>query len=33
LALGILIIQVAMIANSIWNLPLRSISYIGVAFT
>jgi len=33
LALGILIIQVAMIANSVWNLPLRSISHIGVAFT
>lgn len=33
LALAILIIQVAMIANSIWNLPLRSISHIGVAFT
>lgn len=33
LALGILIIQVAMIANSIWDLPLRSISHIGVAFT
>ena len=33
LALGILIIQIAMIANSIWGLPLRSISQIGVAFT
>jgi hypothetical protein len=33
LALGILIIQIAMIANSIWDLPLRSISHIGVAFT
>jgi hypothetical protein len=33
LALGVLIIQIAMIANSIWNLPLRSISHIGVAFT
>jgi hypothetical protein len=33
LALGILIIQIAMIADSIWNLPLRSISHIGVAFT
>jgi hypothetical protein len=31
LALGILTIQIAMIANSIWNLPLRSISSIGVA--
>jgi hypothetical protein len=33
LALGVLIIQIAMIANSIWDLPLRSISHIGVAFT
>jgi hypothetical protein len=33
LALGVLSIQIAMIANSIWNLPLRSISHIGVAFT
>lgn len=33
LALGILIIQIAMIANSIWDLPLRSISQIEVAFT
>lgn len=33
LALGILTIQIAMIANSIWDLPLRSISHIGVAFT
>lgn len=33
LALGILTIQIAMIANSIWNLPLRSISHIGVAFS
>lgn len=31
LALGILTIQIAMIANSVWNLPLRSISHIGVA--
>jgi len=33
LALGVLIIQIAMLANSIWDLPLRSISHIGVAFT
>ena len=32
LALGILTIQIAMIAISIWNLPLRSISNIRVAF-
>jgi hypothetical protein len=32
LALGVLTIQIAMIANSIWNLPLRSISNIGVSF-
>ena len=33
LALGILTIQIAMIANSIWNMPIRSISHIGVAFS
>lgn len=33
LSLGILTIQIAMIANSIWNLPLRSISHIEAAFT
>lgn len=33
LALGVLTLQIAMIANSIWNLPLRSISSIGVAFS
>jgi hypothetical protein len=31
LALGVLTLQIAMIANSIWNLPLRSISSIGAA--
>lgn len=31
LALSVLTLQIAMIANSIWNLPLRSISSIGVA--
>lgn len=33
LALGILTIQIAMLANSIWNLPLRAISHIEAAFT
>lgn len=33
LALGILSIQIAMIANSVWGLPLRSISHIGAAFS
>lgn len=33
LALGILTIQIAMIANNIWDLPFRSISHLGVAFT
>ena len=33
LALGILTIQIAMLANSIWNLPLRSISHIEAAFS
>lgn len=31
LALSVLTLQIAMITNSIWNLPLRSISSIGVA--
>lgn len=31
LALSVLTLQIAMIANSIWSLPLRSISSIGVA--
>jgi len=33
LALGTLLLQVAMIANSIWGLPLRNISTIMTAFT
>ena len=33
LALATLTVQVAMIANSIWGLPLRNISTIATAFT
>lgn len=33
LALGVLSIQIAMIANNIWNLPFRSISHIRVCFS
>jgi hypothetical protein len=33
LALATLTVQVAMIANSIWGLPLRNISTIASAFT
>jgi len=33
LAIGVLIVQIAMIANCIWDLSLRLISHIGVAFT
>jgi hypothetical protein len=33
LALATLTVQVAMIANSIWDLPLRNISTIASAFT
>jgi hypothetical protein len=33
LALGILSIQIAMIANSVWGLPLRSIAHFGAAFS
>ena len=33
LALGVLTIQIAMIANNIWNLPFRSISHIRVCFS
>jgi hypothetical protein len=33
LALATLTIQVAMIANSIWGLPLRNISAMAAAFT
>ena len=33
LALATLTVQVAMIANSIWNLPLRNISTIATAFS
>jgi hypothetical protein len=33
LALGVLTIQIAIIANNIWNLPLRSISHIQVCFS
>jgi len=32
LGLGVLSLQIAMIANSIWNLPFRTISYIKGAF-
>ena len=33
LALAVLTVQVAMIANSIWSLPLRNISTLAAAFT
>jgi hypothetical protein len=33
LALGVLTIQIAMLANNIWDLPLRSISQLGVSFS
>lgn len=33
LALATLTVQVAMIANSIWDLPLRNISTLATAFT
>jgi hypothetical protein len=32
LALGVLSLQLAMIANSVWDLPLRTIAYIKAAF-
>ena len=33
LVLAILTVQVAMIANSLWGLPLRNISTLASAFT
>lgn len=33
LALAVLTVQTAMLANSIWGLPLRSISHLMSAFT
>ena len=33
LALAVLTLQIAMIANSIWGLPLHEISYILTVFT
>lgn len=33
LTLGVLTVQIAMIANSIWGLPLRDISHMTAVFT
>jgi hypothetical protein len=33
LALAVLMLQIAMIANSIWGLPLHEISHILTVFT